>query len=279
MPGILRGESVIVGTKIINANTGNPHRGIPRADGLTLLFDPMSAHPDAIVQAAQISALRTAAVSTAAAQRLRRPNADMLAIIGAGPIARAHAILMMKYLSLRCVMLSDLVPQRAEELAKEIRSQSGNINSVVTDPETAVRKADIIITATTVTEPYLPYAWLKSGSVIVNVSLDDVAADAYLQADHLYVDDWRLITHDSQRLLGRLARDGVISGPGELAPAGGRAVTGTLAQLVSDPGLTSREPDDIVLVNPFGMAITDLALAHQIVRAARARQLGIRLPR
>jgi ornithine cyclodeaminase/alanine dehydrogenase-like protein (mu-crystallin family) len=214
MPGILLGDPTVVGTKIINANTGNPDRGLPRADGLTLLFDPASARPYGILQAAQISALRTAAISVAAARRLHRPGADTLAVIGAGPIARAHALLMLKYLPLHRVLLSDQVTERAEALAKEVRDSDG-VDSAVADPESAVRGADIVVTATTVTDPYLPFAWLKRGSVTVNVSLDDVAADAYLRADSLYVDDWKLITHDSQRLLGRLARDGVISGPEE----------------------------------------------------------------
>ena len=65
----------MVGTKIINANTGNPDKGLPRADGLTLLFDPRTARPSVIMQVAEVSVLRTAAVSTLAARHLRNGSA------------------------------------------------------------------------------------------------------------------------------------------------------------------------------------------------------------
>src|SRR5207244_1055553 len=63
MPAYLDGATPLVGTKVINANTSNPSRGLPRADGLVLLFDPVTARPTAILQAAEISAARTAAAS------------------------------------------------------------------------------------------------------------------------------------------------------------------------------------------------------------------------
>ena len=53
MPGLLAAP-VVAGTKIINANTGNPDNGLPRADGLTLLFDASTARPSVILQAAEI---------------------------------------------------------------------------------------------------------------------------------------------------------------------------------------------------------------------------------
>src|SRR5262245_53527492 len=39
MPGWIGGDHPAVGTKIINGNPSNPSRSVPRASGLTLLFD------------------------------------------------------------------------------------------------------------------------------------------------------------------------------------------------------------------------------------------------
>ena len=81
MPGLLD-DGAVVGTKIINANTGNPDRGLPRADGVTILFDPLTARPRVVMQGAEVSALRTAAVSTLAALQLRSSEPVTLAVIG-----------------------------------------------------------------------------------------------------------------------------------------------------------------------------------------------------
>src|SRR5205085_2667784 len=54
MPGLIAGAVPVVGTKIINASGRNPASGLPRASGLTLLFNPVTARPEAILQAASI---------------------------------------------------------------------------------------------------------------------------------------------------------------------------------------------------------------------------------
>jgi N-[(2S)-2-amino-2-carboxyethyl]-L-glutamate dehydrogenase len=279
MPGLLTAPGV-VGTKIINANTGNPDRGLPRADGLTLLFDPRTARPSVIMQAAEISALRTAAVSTLAARHLRTGSPDTLALLGAGKIAETHAVLMAQHLDLDRMLIYDRIPDRGQVLAEKLRAMDGRFRRVTTAAaEDAVRQASVVVAATTTTTAYVPYGWMARGTTVINVSLDDIDADAYLRSDLLYVDDWQLITADTRRLLGRLARAGKVSGPGEPAPASGRSVTGTIGELLAGkcPGRESAE--QTVLVNPFGMAIEDLALAHAVYAAAEARGLGTRLDR
>jgi ornithine cyclodeaminase len=279
MPGLLA-ASAIVGTKIINANTGNPDRGFPRADGLTLLFDPSTARPSVILQAAEISALRTAAVSTLAALHLQNGSPIVLALLGAGKIAETHAVLMAKHLEIDSVLIYDRIPERGQTLAEKLRAMGSSFRHVVTaEAEYAVSKADVVVAATTTTTAYVPYNWITRGTTVINVSLDDIDADAYIEADLLYVDDWQLITADTQRLLGRLAREGKISGPGDSAPAIGRSVTGTIGQLLAGncPGRETAE--QTIMVNPFGMAIEDLALAQEVYLAAVSRGLGTPLDR
>ena len=272
MPGLIAGPVPILGTKIINASTQNPARGLPRAAGLTLLFNPVTARPEAILQAAGISALRTAAVSTLAALHLQPAVPQVLGVIGAGPIARAHIRLMVEHLDVERVLVCDQAADRAGVLVQEIRDEGDADAEDMCDPEKVVREATIVVTATTTTEPYIRHDWSQPGSLVVNVSLDDVEEEAYLRADRLYVDDWGLIVADTQRLLGKLARAGKIVGPGE---TGARAVDGTLGQLVA--GTCPGRDDDrqVIVVNPFGMAIEDLAVAHRVYEVALLRNYGL----
>jgi ornithine cyclodeaminase/alanine dehydrogenase-like protein (mu-crystallin family) len=279
MPGLLQDHGV-VGTKIINANTGNPGRELPRADGLTILFHPRTARPHVVLQAAQISAVRTAAVSTVAAAALSGRPAAVLAVVGAGRVAQAHIRLMTARLDIGIVLISDCLPARAEALARAVRDWLGEVPPVeVAETEPAVRRADILVTATTATQAHIPYDWISPGTVAVNVSLDDLDETAYLGSDLLYVDDWQLICDDTQRLLGRLARQGRVSGPGQAAPAGGRSVTGTLGQLLAGDCPSRGNESETVLVNPFGMAIEDLAVARAVCAAAESLGLGTWLER
>jgi N-[(2S)-2-amino-2-carboxyethyl]-L-glutamate dehydrogenase len=278
MPGFLAAPAV-VGTKIINANTGNPDKGLPRADGLTLLFDPATARPSIILQAAEISALRTAAVSTLAALHLHNDSPIALALLGAGKIAEAHAVLMAKHLEIENVLIHDRIPERGHALAEKLRATGAFDRVMTAQAEHVVSKASIVVTATTTTTPYVPYDWIAPGTVVINVSLDDVATDAYMKSDLLYVDDWQLITADTQRLLGRLARAGKVNGPGDGAPAAGRSVTGTIGQLLAGSCQGRENAEQIVLVNPFGMAIEDLAIAQEVCLVAASRGLGTPLDR
>ena len=187
---------------------------------------------------------------------------------------------MTAHFEVRSILVNDSVQERAAALARKIRIPAGRTPHVnCADLESSIRSASVIVTVTTATSAYIPYRWITPGTLVINVSLDDIDEEAYLRADLLYVDDWQLITDDTARLLGRLGRAGKISGPGQAAPVGGRATTGTLGELLGQkcPG---RESDEqIVLVNPFGMAIEDLAVAQAVYTSAVSQGLGTMLSR
>jgi N-[(2S)-2-amino-2-carboxyethyl]-L-glutamate dehydrogenase len=279
MPGLL-GHDTVVGTKIINANTANPDRGLPRADGVTILFDPLTARPQVIMQGAEISALRTAAVSALAALHLRSSGPVTLAVIGAGKLAEAHIRLMAAHFEIQTILVNDRIQERATALVGKLRIADDHAPHITcADLEGSIRSANVIVTATTATTAYIPYQWITPGALIINVSLDDIEEKAYMSADLLYVDDWQLIIGDTARLLGKLGRKGTISGPGQVAPVHGRATTGTLGELLGG-NCPSRESDEqIVVVNPFGMAIEDLAVAQAVYTSAISRGLGTMLDR
>src|SRR5205823_1253008 len=73
MPGWVGGSTAVAGTKIINGNAANSARGLPRASGLTLLFDPTTARISCVLEAAYVSSLRTASVTALSAELFRGP--------------------------------------------------------------------------------------------------------------------------------------------------------------------------------------------------------------
>ncbi|TDV43213.1 NAD(P)-binding domain-containing protein [Actinophytocola oryzae] len=264
------------GCKIINACLGNVDRGLPRAAGLILLYDRESAAPVCIMEGAHISALRTAAVSVAALRAVRPlSTVNRVALLGCGRQARTHLDLLVANGAVESVVAFDRSPSRAEALRDAL---PGLAVETVSDPEQAVRSAPVTIAATTTTTSYVRLDWLPEGSVFLNVSLDDAAEDVLLGADHLFVDDWHLVSEDDTRLLGRLAQAGRVTAPGATAP-GARQVDADLATLLSGAYPRPITPTDRTVINPFGMGVHDVAIATRVHTAARDTDTGTLLPR
>jgi ornithine cyclodeaminase/alanine dehydrogenase-like protein (mu-crystallin family) len=280
LPGALWHDQPVIGLKIINSSLANLSRGIPRAQGLVVLFDRDTARPVALMEAAFISATRTAAYSALTVRTVGPRRPERIAVIGCGVLGERHVTLLSDDLPDTRFVLHDLDPARRDELAGRLRAAA--IDCVTVDTaEEAARAAEVVITATTTTTGYIPFDWLRPGALIAHVSLDDVLPDVVRRADVLIVDDWPLVSSDQRRLLGRMYHAGQLTGArGEacapVAPQA-RRVDATLGDVLTGahPGRT--RTDEIVLSNPFGMGILDVALAGAVVDVARREGLGVDL--
>jgi ornithine cyclodeaminase len=202
--------------------------------------------------------------------------------VGAGYIAETHIRLLLAGThGVGAVTICDIRLERAEALRRRLVDLAASVGvalDISSEPRVAVDGAEVVILATTASEPYLGLDVLGNARLCLNVSLDDLDAMTLLQADRLYIDDWQLIVADDHRLLGKLARQGLVTGPGVLPPQGGRAVDGTLGQLLSGECDGRRRDSELIIINPFGMSICDLAVAAVVHEAAQRHGLGTRLP-
>lgn len=268
LPAALLDGGVSVGVKIINANPANTRRGLPRASGLVALFDPDTAEIRSLLDAGAISATRTAAVTALAVTSVGRSSIDRMAIMGAGILGEAHIDLLVPRLpGLAVLEIVDLNVRRAEALAARAERHGITVEAG-SDARAAAARAHLVVTTTTTTTPYLFLADVAPGTTVVNVSLDDLGTDLLLGADLLVVDDWNLVSSDTHRRLGRLAAEGRVVGPDQ-PDAGLPRVHAELPALIAGtrPGRTG---DEVVVVNPFGMGIADIALARVVEARAEA---------
>jgi ornithine cyclodeaminase len=115
------------------------------------------------------------------------------------------------------------------------------------------------------------------------VSLDDVEPDVVRRADLVLVDDWSLVSSDRRRLLGRMYHDGELLAPdgssSVAARPDARRVDGSLADLLAGTVRGRQSIDDIVLSNPFGMGVLDVALSAAVLDVAESEGLGVLLDR
>ena len=282
MPGFVGGAVNAVGTKIINGNPANIERDIPRASGVTALFDRDTARIICLMDGAFISARRTAAVSELCVEKLHVAAPVCLGVCGAGYLALHHVEALAHRMGLERLLVYDLHRERAEALCARAMAAELCPRAAVADTAAELgRQSTCIVAATTTTTPYIDYEMIAPGTVLLNISLDDFAADVFLRADKLYVDDWALITADQNRLLGRLARDRLVVDPRRSASggpaAGPRAIEGTIGELLAGICLGREREGEIILVNPFGMAIEDIAVAKAVYDRALAMNIGQRI--
>jgi ornithine cyclodeaminase/alanine dehydrogenase-like protein (mu-crystallin family) len=101
--------------------------------------------------------MRTAAVSAAVTKYLAAPGSRVLALLGSGVQAKAHLEALSHVCKFDEVRVWSRTPEHAENFAREH-------GAVAVDAESAVRGADVVVTATNAREPILKGVWLKRGA-------------------------------------------------------------------------------------------------------------------
>ncbi|MFB6907254.1 ornithine cyclodeaminase family protein [Streptomyces sp. P11-1] len=266
------------GMKLINAATSNPAQGRDRAGGVGFLFDPETARPAVLAEAAYLSALRTGAYTMSSLCHLGPRHFEEVTLIGCGAQARTHAELLARYFpAVRTLHVHDLLPERAAAFADWV--ESGPLPFTVTRHGLAAEAAAasrVVVTLTVTDTGYLAPGDLRPGTFVAHVSLDDLLPEVFDRAQALYVDDVELIRENPRRVLGRLLDEGRVLAPGTTRP-GTTTITGSLGDVLTGAVPAERPGDGTVVSNPFGMAVLDVGLLSRVYAHASAEGLGTRL--
>lgn len=254
MPGAL--DEGPFGAKLISGFPGNAEVGRPVHQGLVVMFDSHTGAPLAVVDAGELTAIRTAAASVAATMALARAGADRLAVLGTGEQARRHVAAMRSVWPQMQVTIWGRDRAAAEALADELdAAAAGTVRE-------ATAEADIICTVSAANEPILSAADVRPGTHVNAVGSSrsgpseisvDLVARARLFADHrssvlgqgaefLYAKAAGLV--DDAHILGEI----------------GEVYAGTLPGRVSDR--------DVTLYKSLGNVVQDLACAAWLCREA-----------
>lgn len=266
MPGGVPGrDGPVYGVKIINAAVSNPSAGMDRAGGVTMLFDPGTARPYLMADAGYLSALRTSAYTLLSLRHLGPRACQSISLIGCGALAREHLRLFARYCpSITAAYAYDIDPDRVRALAawSALSTPGITVVSCQSAPE-AASASTVVITLTTSRKPYLERDWLRPACFVAHVSLDDLTESVFLEAKAVFVDDEALVKDNPRRILGRLMAEDKI-----------RETAGTLAEVIVGSRPAVHPDHGVVVSNPFGMSILDIALLEQVARTAEEARLG-----
>jgi ornithine cyclodeaminase/alanine dehydrogenase-like protein (mu-crystallin family) len=273
MPSYLTGDQAAYGLKAITITPANPAAGLDTHQGVVLLSDGVTGEPRAVVNASAITELRTAAVSVLATQALAAPGAGRLAVIGTGVQARAHVLAFSQARPLTQIRVAGRDPERAAAFAADVRAavgaaQPGVPVAAAESAEQAVAGADIVVTATSSTEPVLRLPWLAPGAHVNAVGACLPSAreldGATMAAAALFADSRAGIEAEAGDY--RQARDEGLVGPWHVRAELGQVLAGTA------PGRS--RPDELTVFESLGLAVQDLAAAGHVYRRALANSAG-----
>ena len=287
MPAWRGGEQPYYGLKEVCVFPQNPKRGLDTHLGAVILHSGETGEPLAIVNAAAVTAIRTAAVSAVATKLLARSDASILAILGSGVQARSHveAIPLVRNISeIRIYSRSLGAPASSPAGAAASRAAAPGAGArrlhtsrrdagaprVCRSAEEAIRGADIVVTATNSKEPVLRREWLSPG-VHINAVGSSIAAareldGATVAAASLFVDRRESTLNESGDYLFAVV-EGAITGPDHIKAEIGEILIGTAEGRKSD--------DEITLFKSLGLAVEDLASAAFLYEKARQTGRGI----
>jgi ornithine cyclodeaminase/alanine dehydrogenase-like protein (mu-crystallin family) len=267
MPGYLA-DPECFGVKLVSLIPRNKPPQYSSHLGLVLLFEAEHGCPVALLDAAEITAIRTAAASGLATRLLARPQAGDLALLGAGEQARSHLEAMLAVRPLRRVRIWARDPDKAAAFAKtEGARHQISIETSATVRE-AVAGADIICTLTKAREPILLGDWLTPG-VHLNVVGSSIASTAEIDTAAVvhsrFFVDYRDSTHNEGGEYLRAIKAGAITSD---------HILGEIGEVANGSKIGRRSPSDVTLYKSLGIAPQDLASAHYVLEKARAAGVG-----
>ena len=180
------GPDIGLGAKLVTFYPDNAALGLHTHDALIALFRPETGEPLAVMDGRLITEMRTAAASAVATRALAKPDAQVLAVLGSGVQARAHVEALRLVRPFREIRIWGRTTANAERCAAEVGAVA------VASSEEAVAGADVVVTATSASEPVLRGAWLAPHAHANAVGWsgptgreldDDVVRGAFIVAD------------------------------------------------------------------------------------------------
>ena len=251
-----------VGVKIVTLTPENPASGQPLIGALYVLFDALTQQPAAVLDGAELTARRTAAVSGLATRYLAGPGARRLAVVGAGVQARAHIEAMRAVRPIEEVVV--IARTSAHALVEELMAEGSNAR--VGQPAD-LQEADLICTCTTSVTPVVRGADIARG---VHVNAVGAFGAAARELDTDAVRAARVVVETRQ---AALAEAGELAIPIAEGTVGEDVVVADLHELVNGASVRGATDDRTVFLS-VGIAFEDLVVASAILAVGRDSGVG-----
>lgn len=261
--------------KIVSGFAGNPALGLPVNDGMVVVFDAGTGTPAAfLLDNGFITDIRTGAAGAVAAKYLARKKISTVAVIGTGAQARYQLEMLAQVREFSEVRLWGRDQGKAWACADDLGKRRGipACHFAVADSvESAVKSADLIITATASREPLLRAEWLRPGATIIAVGSDspdkqELDVQVLARADKIVADS-----------VAQCLRLGEIHHAVERGAITKEKVHAELGDIVAGRKPGRQSEDEIIVCDLTGVGVQDVAAASVVMERAQTAGRGERI--
>lgn len=271
MPCYLK-ETNIAGLKLVTHHTNNPKRyTLPTLLGTIILINPENGRPLAIMDGTWITALRTGAAGAVGIKYLARSDIETVGIVGTGVQGRAQLMGINEVRGIKRVKVYGRVRAHSEAYSEEMRRKLGLDISAVDTIKMVVKDADIVVTCTPSTEPFLRDEWVKEGMHINAIGADygpkrEIYPEVFKKATKFVVD--HRIQSTSVAEMRIPISEGVITEEDIYADIG---------EIVSGKKPGRESDDEITIFKSTGIAVQDMSTALLVYKLAEEKGVGAKI--
>ncbi len=263
MPAYLSDDDAMA-IKIVSVFNHNPGKGLPLIHALVIVVDAETGAPEAVMDGTYLTALRTGAASGAATDVLARQNTHVAAIFGAGAQGRTQLDAICTVRPIEEAWIYDIDRERAERVADEMDDILAPSVEAADSPAEAIRRADVVCTATTSSSPVFNDADVRPGTHINAIGaytpqMQEIPPETVLRAKVV-------IDHHE----AALAEAGDLLIPMEQGLMTAKQIHAELGEIVAGVKAGRETAEEITLFKSVGVAVQDVAVAEAALEAARA---------
>jgi ornithine cyclodeaminase len=257
----------LAGVKTVGDFYRNYEVGLPSELAILNLFDPKTGTPVAMIDASDITDMRTGAVTAIGAKHLARKGSKVLGHIGARGTSYWNVRLLDSIFHFDEIRVHSRRPESREAFGAELEKDLKKKVVVTADWESCVRGADIVVEASRLEKPapLLKTGWIRKGACVipygtmsaVELSLTDIM-------DKMVMDDW------GQARSGPFGALRAHVDSGRLSE---QTLHAELGQIVAGLKPGREREDETTLFWHRGLSLSDIALGAAMLE--KAKRLGI----
>ena len=267
MPAYL-GEPPAMGAKIVSVMPKNYGTKYDSHQGVVLLFENEHGSLLSMVDASEITAIRTAAVSAVATRLLARSDASDLAIIGSGVQGASHLEAMLLARPIDRIRIWSKTGSNSQLFSEREGAKFTRHIEVMPSIEAAVDGADIICTTTMAPQPILKGDWLAPG---VHINAVGSSIKSTRELDTAAVVKSRLFVDRRESTLNEA---GDFLFPKAEGAINDDHIQGELGEILLGQIKGRKTVEEITLFKSLGLGVEDIASAFHIYEKAQQSGTG-----
>ena len=231
------------------------------ATPLLAAWDTATGRLHAVIQAFALGQLRTSAISGAATSILAAERCERLAVIGSGKQAEGQIAAVAAVRDVGSIAVYSPTAEHRVAFAARMAERSGIETRPAGSVAEAVDQADVVVTVTRATEPFIGSSMLANR---VHINAVGAITPERAELEPAVVARARRIVADDVAAARQLA-------PRELSAANAPHVVSLGAALIANDRLDGH---GITIFKALGSGISDLAVAELVIERASAANVG-----